>query len=287
MAETDVGVPNPSTVSVYGVDHSPWVQSVLLGLQERGIEYRTRTIPPLAVFLRSGILMPAASINGGLWMLDSEGILVALGFAEVPREVRRELTVAFTRCAAHRRDDMLEFWRRFGLVREEEPSWARRHWNFFWRAFAAFYFFCVLTVARRAVGRSTPEQSVQLFSALQKRLDPEAGFFGGERPDTVDLQLFGIVQMLGSIPGPPLSVLREDPALEPLRGWIARMQHRFENHPGLYSGPYFEPLLPAPETAGTSERIAFGCGAALMWLAFPLTLLTALFYFVCNRLRGL
>lgn len=287
MAETDGGVPNPSTVSVYGVDHSPWVQAVLLGLQERGIDYRVRSIPPLTVFLRSGILMPAASIDERPWLLDSERILVALGFSEVPREVRRELMVAFTQSAAHRRDDIADFWRRFGLVREEEPSRVRRHWNFFWRAFAAFYFFCVLTVARRAVGRATPEQCVQLFSALQKRLEPEAGFFGGERPDTVDLQLFGIVQMLGSIPGPPLSVLRDDPALESLRGWIARMQRRFEKHPGLYSGPYFEPLRPAPQAASTSERVAFGCGAALMWLAFPLTFLTALLYFVGNRVRGL
>ena len=35
-----------SFVEVYGGTHSPWVQSVLLGLEERGIDYSLRSTPP-------------------------------------------------------------------------------------------------------------------------------------------------------------------------------------------------------------------------------------------------
>jgi hypothetical protein len=35
-------------------------------------------VPPLSVLLSSGVLMPAASIDSGSWLLDSERILVEL-----------------------------------------------------------------------------------------------------------------------------------------------------------------------------------------------------------------
>ena len=65
----------PQHVRVYGGDHSPWVQALLLGLHERGISHTLLTIPPLSVFLNSGVLMPAASLDGGPWRLGSGAIL--------------------------------------------------------------------------------------------------------------------------------------------------------------------------------------------------------------------
>jgi len=73
----------PEHVWVYGGDHSPWVQSVLLGLHEKGIAHTVITVPPLSVFSNSGILMPAAKIDDGPWLLDSGRILGKLGFSEV------------------------------------------------------------------------------------------------------------------------------------------------------------------------------------------------------------
>ena len=35
-----------SFVEVYGGTHSPWVQSVLLGLAERGMDHSLRSTPP-------------------------------------------------------------------------------------------------------------------------------------------------------------------------------------------------------------------------------------------------
>ena len=43
-------------------------------------ERRVQLAPPLSVFLNSGVLMPSAKIDDAPWMLDSETILVSLGF---------------------------------------------------------------------------------------------------------------------------------------------------------------------------------------------------------------
>lgn len=257
----------------------------MLGLHENGIGYTLVNVPPVSVFLRAGVLMPAAKIDDGPWMHDSEKILVALGFSEVSNCDRRALRAAFLSGAMRRADHPWQFWLRFSLVRDDHPARARRYWYHFWRAFSIFYFFWAITLGRRRIGRRTPEQVHQELSVFQERLAPGAEFFGAEGPGTFDLQLFGIVQMLATIPGPSLTVLRENPALERLRVWVTAMQRRFSDFPSLYSGPYFEPVLPGVEPAPASERVAYWCGAALMWMAFPITL-AATFYFV-RRVRKL
>ena len=103
----------------------------------------------------------------------------------------------------------------------------------------------------------------------------------------MDLQLFGLVQMLASIPGPSLAVLREDPALERLRLWVAAMQRRFSDYPHLYSARDFEPKLPGVEPASVLERLFYWSGAALIWIAFPITLPTALYFAQRVRKKGL
>jgi hypothetical protein len=59
------------------------VQALLLGLHQKKIGHTLVTVPPLSLFQSSGILMPAARIDDGPWMLDSERILVEIGFSEV------------------------------------------------------------------------------------------------------------------------------------------------------------------------------------------------------------
>ena len=52
-------------LKLYGNDHSPWVQAIMLGLHEKGMEYTRSTFPPLEVFKKWGPMMPAASIDDG------------------------------------------------------------------------------------------------------------------------------------------------------------------------------------------------------------------------------
>jgi glutathione S-transferase len=281
------GATHPNHVWVYGNDHSPWVQSVLLGLHEKGTAHTLVTVPPLSVFLSSGVLMPSAKIDDGPWLLDSERILVELGFSEVEADERRALQVCFGSGAMERTDHAWQFWHRFSFVRDCHPAIARRLWNQFWRAFSMFYFFILITIFRRRRPRPTTDQLTREFSVWQERLAPGAEFLGGSAPDTVDLQLFGLVQMCASIPGRSLSVLQQDPKLQRLREWIATMQSRFSDYTHLYTARYFEPKLPEIEPATTVERLFYWSGAALMWIAFPITLPTTLYFALRVRKKGL
>jgi hypothetical protein len=263
---------------VYGADHSPWVQAVLLGLHLEGIAHTLVTLPPLRLFLRSGVLMPAAKIDDGPWQLDSGRILAELGFSEVPEDLQGALQRLFLSGAMRRTDGPWTFWKQFSFVRDDHPLWPRRLWNHFWRSFSVFYFFTVIRIAGRRLPPATPERMRGDFTFFQERLSSGAPFLGGATPDTADLQLFGLVQMCASIPGPSLTAIREDPALEPLREWIERMQGLTVDYEHLYSATLFDPKGQGVSRASSLERTAFWCGAASMWLAFPVTLAAVLYF---------
>ena len=273
----------PRHVWVYGGDHSPWVQSVLLGLHERGIAHTVVTIPPLSLFLNSGILMPAAKFDDGPWLLDSQRILAELGFGAVAEEEHLALRTVFASGAFQRTDSPWDFWYRWSYLRDGHPVVARRLWNHLWRPFSVFYFFTLITMARRTRSEPSSERLREEFSFFEERLRTGGEFLAGAAPDTADLQLFGLVQMYGSIPGPSLAVLRGDPKLERLRQWVESMQRRFSSYGHLYTGSYFEPPLPEIEPSPAHERAFYWLGCTLIWLAFPISLLTTM-YFV-RRIR--
>ena len=66
-------------VEVYGGNHSPWVQAVLLALHDKQIDHELRPLPPLATFRKWGVFMPVVSVNGAPWEKESSDILVKLG----------------------------------------------------------------------------------------------------------------------------------------------------------------------------------------------------------------
>ncbi len=277
----------PNHVWVYGNDHSPWVQAVLLGLHQKKIAHTLVTAPPFSVFLNSGILMPAARIDDGPWLLDSERILVEIGFSDVDADTRRALLVVFGSGAMRRADGPWDFWYRFSYARDGHPMLRRRLWNHFWRPFSLLYFFTLITMGRRGLPRPTPERLAREFSFFQEQLRPGVEFLGGGAPDTVDLQLYGLVQMCASIPGPSLTVLQEDPSLQHLREWVEATQRRFADYTHLYSAREFEPRLREIDRASALERFFYWSGAALMWIALPITLPIALYFAWRVRKKGL
>ena len=70
----------PENVAVYGGDHSPWVQAVLLALYDKDIFHSVATMPSPKLFVQSGILMPAVRFDGGGWEMESQEILCKLGY---------------------------------------------------------------------------------------------------------------------------------------------------------------------------------------------------------------
>ncbi len=277
----------PSHVTIYGNDHSPWVQAVLLGLEEARIPWTLVAAPPPAVFLEAGVLMPAVRFDDGPWRYDSAAVLTELGFGKVDEADARTLSTLFLRSASTRVDEKWGFWRRFSFSRDGDPNPWRRAWHNLGRAFPVFYFFVLITVARSRVPAATADELVHGFQTLQGRLGDDAPFFGGAEPDTLYFQLFGLVQMLETMPRLPLEVLCEHPTLDRLRRWVGAMQAHFTDHERLYTAQRFEPRSPARPVASPFERALFWCGGAACWLAAPLTLPLVLFLAVRVRRKGL
>ncbi len=119
----------PDHVWVFGGDHSPWVQSVLLGLHEKKIAHTVTTVPPLSVFAKSGILMPAAQSDAGPWQLDSARILEQFGFRQVDEADQRALQRIFGAGALQRTVNPWDFWHKWSELRDGHASLGRRLFN--------------------------------------------------------------------------------------------------------------------------------------------------------------
>ena len=270
-------------VDVYGQDHSPWVQAVLLGLYVKGVPHTLRTAPPLSVFWKSGIMMPAARVAGGAWQLESVEILQRVGYEPVSSEDMRAIYGAW-QGVAHRADRTSRFWHAFSLSRDPNPSLLPRLRNHFLRSFAVLYFYLLLRFLVLARYQPDPENFADQFLYWEQKLEESAGdYLGGIEPGTLDMLLFGIIQCHCSIPVPPIAVLQQDPKLARLRAWIGRMQERLSGYAHLYSGVYFEPHAPAPVQTSTLDQTAFWLGSALMVVAFPITI--PLVVFLAIRIR--
>ena len=102
-------------VEVYGGDHSPWVNAVLLALHERGIELHSSQVPPFEALKKWGVYMPTVSINDGPWEIESSQILVKLGLTPISEEDLRAVQGAW-RGVLHRADNPLRFLAAFALV---------------------------------------------------------------------------------------------------------------------------------------------------------------------------
>lgn len=258
-------------VELYGQDHSPWVQAVLLGLHEKKIAYQLTTAPPLPVMFKWGVLMPAARLDGAPWRIESTALLQAIGFDAATREEMAAIHktwLGVTGRARHPR----RFFAAASRIRDPHPSAMRRLARQFVRGFVAVYFFLLLRFFRAAGLLPDPDDFADQFLYWERRLtDAGSAFLGGRQPSICDLLLFGMVQCHCSMPSPPVPVLQNDPRLGLTRAWIDAMHVHFAGYPHCYSGAYFEPHLPTPRPAAPRERAAFWAGLGLTILLSPVT----------------
>jgi hypothetical protein len=263
-----------SDIRIYGNDHSPWVQAVMLGLHEKKIEHLRSTAPPPEVFINYGVWMPAASFDGEPWELESAHILEKLGYSAVSDEEMKSVRKAW-QGVLHRADYWTRFWGEFSLASDPATSPLRRLVNNFMRSFSMLYFFVFIRFAALTGRVQEPENYGDQFVDWEEKFAAmETPFLGGSAPDSVDLLLFGIIQCHCSIPVPPVAALQSDPRLQHTRRWIGEMQKHFADYQSLYSGVYFEPHSPAPAPAAPLDQLAFWLGTIFMlcffWITLPL-----------------
>ena len=274
-------------IRLYGNDHSPWVQAVMLGLHEKEMEYTRTTYPPLEVFKKSGAMMPAASIDGGPWFLESKEILRRIGFSEVSdlemQAVRRSWSGVM-----HRADYWPRFFGEFSLASDPNDSFIPRFIGNFLRALTILYFFSLIRFGVMARGYQDLDKYGDAFIEWENRFsNMEDRFLAGDKPDSLDLLLFGIVQCHCSIPVPTLFELQSDPRLAQTREWIGNMQTHFSGYQSLYSNIYFQPHAPAPKPAKGFDQFAFWLGIIFGIAFLPITVAVIAFFIYRNRnLRG-
>ena len=73
-------------IKVYGYSHSPWVQAVLLALFDKRVEHILYQNPPIEVFKKWGVYMPAISMNDEPWEVESMNILQKFDYEEISPE---------------------------------------------------------------------------------------------------------------------------------------------------------------------------------------------------------
>ena len=260
------------TAEVYGGDHSPWVQAVLLGLREKAIPYTLRSTPTAGTFFKWGVIMPTMSLNGGPWRRESFELLASLGFKPLNEEESAAIRAAW-QGVIHRSDNLLRFLHAFALAGESSPKFVERSCRNLFRGFIALYMMTLMGFVRLLGKMKDPENFGDQFLYWEQAIaDSDGDFIDGDSPGGRDLLLFGIVQCHASIPVPPLEALRFDERLEGVRGWIMRMQQRFQDVGHLYSGQYFSPSIEPPETASEFQQAMFYLGFIAVILALPLTL---------------
>ena len=274
-------------ITIYGVNHSPWVQSVCLYLEARGLPY-TLISAPLGVssFWHHGLVMPQCRLQDGSVVCGSNHIIAAV---EMQYSTDRPLTpISDSDLAVLER-----FFLSFALSRIGNRkvfafiiAWSKMrsdHMSLMaptMRAFMCLYFLLLIAGGRRMARRRgyDPDGTktfIRFLHDFRNRLGHSA-YFGGERPSGFDFALLGLCQCICT--GPTDAYMERLRDETELRGWLTRMQ---ENVPA-YRHDYISRLDDTqrfPESAEFFDRFGFWVGLLGIALSVPLTLLVFLIAF--------
>lgn len=276
---------NSQIIDLYGNDHSPWVQSVLLFLYDKNINYNLRTIPTLSLLFKSGVMMPAMKNESNKWELDSAEILQKLGNDSITSS-EKKLIFKTWQGVQHRVDSPLTFFYAFSLCKGFHNNKLFNLYNHALRPLTSIYFFTLLSIIKIKIRKFTiDEKFIDQYTYWNNKLSEQGTkFFGGDALNIIDYQLFGVIQCHCSIPYSPLiKILQKNQELEHLREWISNMQFKFADYPHLYSADYFSPKQKKIEKASFIERGAYWCGLIGFIAIFPITLLLLTFLLISRK----
>tara|TARA_B100001287_G_C22576816_1_gene479060 strand:- start:76 stop:915 length:840 start_codon:yes stop_codon:yes gene_type:complete len=259
-------------IKVYGFTHSPWVQAVLLALHDQRIEYDLLLRPPYEVFKKWGVYMPAISIDDGPWEIESTEILVKLGYKPILVEEINAANSAW-QGVLHRTDNPFNFFLAFSRGGQVSKSFVNNVVNNFLLSFVAFYMFILINIGKVRLKQKEPKNFGDQFLYWENLIDSSDGpFIDGNKPDSKDMIMFGMVQCHSSIPVPALDALMNDQRLNNLRKWIDNMQDYFREYPYLYSAKFFDSGVSEAGSTNLFQIMVFFFGVLIMFLAFPITI---------------
>ena len=264
------------SVKVYGFSHSPWVQAVLLALDDKELEYDLYVRPPYKVFKKWGVYMPAVSLNEEPWEIESTQILIKLGYKPIFADELKAANNAW-QGVLHRTDNPFRFFLNFASGAQISGSLINNTVSNFFLSFVAFYMFMLINIGKWTLKQKEPDDFGHQFLYWENILHASKyPFIDGEKPGTRDFILFGVVQCHSSIPVPALDALLIDERLNNLRTWIATMQKRFQEYPYLYSVKYFGSDASQPKNAGIFQMGVFFIGLSIIFLLLPISIAAVL-----------
>ena len=272
-------------IEIYGLDHSPWVQSVLLCLYDNKFNYSLKSVPSLSLFFRSGVMMPALRFKSNGWKLDSAEILESLGYKALST-IEKKLIFKTWQGVQHRVDNPFKFFYRFSICKGFYKSKLINFFHHILRPFIAIYFFLLLNIIKIKIKKiHIKENFFDQYSYWNNKLSLQGtDFFGGSIPNIIDYQLFGIIQSHCSIPYQPLiKTLQENRELNYIREWISNMHIKFAHYPHLYSANFFCPKQNIVKKATYLERLAYWFGLIIFFVILPFTITLLIYLFIIRK----
>ena len=164
--------------------------------------------------------MPAVSIDGKPWQIDSTKILENFDFDPISDKELRLVQNAW-QSVLQRPRNPFRFFAGFARIQNPEPILFKRYASHFGFSFICFYMFVLINFIKIIVRPKPPVDFGDQFLYWEQAVaDSDGPFLDGASPGTRDMLLFGIVQCHASIPVAALHALRDDARLDGCAGGL-------------------------------------------------------------------
>jgi len=277
----DMPMPPSAEIVVFGTDHSPWAQAVLMALSDRGLPWRLRPFPlSWNTYQRFGLVMPVCRWPDGTITSDSFEIIAEIerrydheALCEPPEskdQMRLEklfLSYVMGRAQSGRRLRFIHAWAR----KVDRPA---SLYSSALRALLALYFWILIIFGGQRLKRMgyatfNPESFRAQCQSWQERL-AERLYLGGSAPNAADYALCGHLQCMASgLTDETLAIVQEHARL---LDWLERMHQRLQGYDRLYSVRLFGSTHQVPRASKANVAVFYATVACCL-LAWPITAL--------------
>ena len=281
-----------SHVTLYGVEHSPWVQGIRLALAHHRISHHLTSVPVrVSHFWRNGPVFPVLQLGDQSIHIDSFRMYMLLeehgydmgmhGMSEeecflMQMELEKLFSIyALGRCGNGKKWAFVQGW----STMRELPN---RMSGIIFRALLTNYFWVLITMGILFV--KSKKRIPYNMKAIEKKLEAwnqkleGKMWLTGEKVGFVDFALFGHLQCMSSgLTDELFPVLQRQPQL---LSWVQRMIDTQDGYTPMYVRRIADPSVPVA-CAGRKERFLFWVAWLGWMLLFPITLL-----FVVSCLRN-
>lgn len=304
-------------VLLYGSDHSPWVQTVLIALEYYQVPYEIVHYPiSWYSFRQHGLVFPACLWPDGTLSTDSLAIVTQLERRQINAVTKISNTTGITGLEVEKpysEDEYIELKRSqkklerfflsyvltraiFGKKLSFIKVWAQTSdqtssrlsylISNLMRSFITLYFFSLINIAIISCYlKRSPVYSIKHFcndlSDWNQQLYTQ-DFLGGLEPNYLDYALLGHIQCITSgLTKQFIPFIHEQPHLIL---WIHRMHALLPKYQRLYSRRLFNSHARVRKASRVSQFL-FYSSLVVQLALFPITLI-ALFYSLCLRYKN-